>query len=54
MYIYTLTKKDMLVLTTEKFFTFEEPRLDKIENGKLIPPREIEDLKTFFSPAELE
>jgi hypothetical protein len=44
-YLYTLTKKDMLVLTTEKIFTLEQPHLERLEAGKVIPAREIEDLK---------
>lgn len=53
-YLYALTKKDMLVLTTEKVFTIDEPHQERLDNGKLVPAREIEDLKQFFSEGELE
>jgi hypothetical protein len=44
----------MLVLTTEKVFTLEEPHLERLETGKQIAAREIQDLSQFFSEAELE
>ncbi len=52
-YLYTLTRKETLILTTTKQFEMEEQPLQKLEAGKLIPPREIEDLKQFFSEEEL-
>ena len=46
--------KDMLVLATEKVFTLEEPNLERLEAGKQIAAREIQDLSQFFSAEELE
>jgi hypothetical protein len=44
----------MLILSTFNIFTHQEPFLSKIEEGKIIPAREIEDLKPFFSREEEE
>jgi S-adenosylmethionine:diacylglycerol 3-amino-3-carboxypropyl transferase len=44
----------MLLLQTKKTFTHKDPHLTGIENGKLIPAREIEDLKDFFSREEAD
>lgn len=40
-------------LQTAPLFEIEEPVAERLEAGKLIPAREIEDLKQFFSEAEL-
>lgn len=54
LYIHALTPRDLLVLHSEKIFEVDEPQMQKLDSGKLIPAREIEDLKQFFSAAELE
>jgi hypothetical protein len=54
MYKYFLTVKDMLVLKTEKMFTHEDTACINLELGKVIPVREIEDIKQYFSRAEEE
>lgn len=41
------------MLKTEKVFEIEEPHQEKLETGKVIPAREIEDLKEFYSEYEL-
>ena len=52
MYKYALTQQENLVLNTNELFTFTDPKPSALEEGKLIPAREIEDLKQFFSRAE--
>ena len=54
MYLYTLTPKDMMVLGTEAQFELEEHELHRLDQGKHIPPCEIEDLKRFMSQNELD
>lgn len=44
----------MCYLETCPQFKLENRALDPLEKGKVIPPREIEDLKKFFSQQELE
>ena len=41
-----------MVLNTNEIFTHTDPQGVALEEGKLIPAREIEDLKPFFSRAE--
>ena len=45
MYKYALTVQENLVLNTSELFTHTDPKPTALEDGKLIPPREIEDLK---------
>ena len=54
MYLYGLTKKSQLVLATEKQYSLSEQYALKLDTAKQIPPREIEDLKQFFSAGELD
>jgi hypothetical protein len=54
MYLYSLTSKEMLILSTEQQFELSENPLSSLDKGKIIPPREIDDLKQFFSEGELE
>jgi hypothetical protein len=51
---YSLTKKDELTLATSKTMSVEDPASSKLEAGKVIPFREIDDLKHFLSEIELE
>lgn len=48
-----MTHRDLLVLKTEKIFEIEDPQQNKLSKGKVIPAREIEDLKQFMSEVEL-
>ena len=43
-----------MVLNTKELFSHQDPPNINLENGKLVPPREIEDLKPYFSRAEEE
>eukprot|EP00347_Sterkiella_histriomuscorum_P014077 403362250 len=52
-YLYAITPKTYCQLESAPLFHIEEPDQERLENGKIIPPREIEDLKLFFSEAEL-
>ena len=52
-YLYALTPKTYLRLQTAPLFSIDEPEAERLENGKIIPAREIEDLKQYFSEAEL-
>lgn len=54
MYKYALTVQENLVLQTNELFTHQDPKNTNLEEGKLIPPREIDDLKQYFSRAEEE
>ena len=45
MYKYALTVQSNLVLSTSELFTHTDPKPSALEDGKLIPPREIDDLK---------
>lgn len=54
MYLHALTSRELAVLRTERQFEVDEPKMLKLETGKLIPAREIDDLKQFFSATELE
>jgi hypothetical protein len=51
---YALTKKDELQLATAKILSIEDPTISKLGTGKVIPFREIDDLKNFLSDIELE
>lgn len=51
-YLYTLTPKHMLVLETQRMFTQKDQPLIKLDAAKIVPAREIEDLKQYFSRAE--
>lgn len=54
MYLYSLTKDQLIILRTEKQSDLEEPALGKLGDGKVISAREVEkDLKQFLSEAEL-
>lgn len=54
MYLYALTKEQLIILSTEKQIELEEPPQSKLTEGRLIAPREIEDdIKQFLSEAEL-
>lgn len=46
MYLYSLTKDQLIILKTEKQTDLEEPPLGRLGDGKQIAPREVEgDLK---------
>jgi hypothetical protein len=46
MYLYSLTKDQLIILRTEKQSDLEEPQLTSLASGKIIAPREVEgDLK---------
>jgi len=53
-YIYTLTKRYLCVLKTEPLFQVDDQPLERLEAAKIIPAREIDDLKQFFSQDELQ
>ncbi len=42
MYLYSLTKDQLIVLRTEKQSDLEDPALSKLADGKKIAPREVE------------
>ncbi len=53
MYLYSLTKDQLIILSTEKQSDLEEPALGKLGDGKVIAAREVEkDIKQFLSEAE--
>ncbi|CDW74773.1 UNKNOWN [Stylonychia lemnae] len=52
-YLYALTSRQILQLRTEPLIQVEDPVLDRLEHAKLIPAREIDDLRQFFSYDEL-
>lgn len=53
MYLYALTKDELIMLNTQKLSNVEEPALARLVDGKLIPAREVAaDLKQFLSDAE--
>ena len=53
MYLYSLTKEQLIILRTEKQSDLEEPPLGKLGDAKVIAAREVEkDLKQFLSEAE--
>jgi hypothetical protein len=41
MYLYSLTKDQLITLRTEKQSDLEEPSLGSLASGKQIPPREV-------------
>ena len=41
MYLYSLTKDQLITLRTEKQSDLEEPSLGSLATGKQIPPREV-------------
>ena len=54
MYLYSLTKDQLITLRTERQSDLEEPALASLATGKQIAPREVEgDLRQFLSEAEL-
>ena len=54
MYLYSLTKDQLILLRTEAQSQLEEPSQAKLGDGKVIAPREVEgDLKQFLSEGEL-
>ena len=54
MYLYSLTKDQLIILRTEKQSNLEEPALGRLGDGKVIAAREVEkDLKQFLSEAEM-
>lgn len=54
MYLYSLTKDQLILLMTEAQSQLEEPSQAKLGDGKVIAPREVEgDLKQFLSEGEL-
>jgi len=54
MYLYSLTKDQLILLRTEAQSQLEEPSQAKLCDGKVIAPREVEgDLKQFLSEGEL-
>ena len=53
MYLYSLTKDQLITLKTEKQSNLEEPQLAKLGEGKVIPAREVAgDIQQFLSEAE--
>jgi hypothetical protein len=44
-YLYALTPKTYMQLSTQPLFQVDEPDIQRLENGKAIPAREIDDLK---------
>jgi hypothetical protein len=55
MYLYSLTKDQLITLKTVKQTNLEEPHLPKLSEGKIIPPREVDiSLQMFLSEAEKE
>ena len=53
MYVYALTKDQLITLRTEKQSHIEEPVQGRLADGKVIPAREVVgDLKQFLSEAE--
>ena len=54
MYVYALTKDQLITLRTQKQSDLEEPQLARLADGKVIPAREVErDVKQFLSEAEI-
>ena len=54
MYLYSLTKDQLIILRTEKQSNLDEPGLGRLGDGKVIAAREVEkDLKQFLSEAEM-
>ena len=54
MYLYSLTKDQLILLRTEAQSQLEEPSQAKLGDGKVIAPREVEgDLKQFLSEGGL-
>jgi hypothetical protein len=53
MYLYSLTKDQLITLKTEKQSNLMEPQLAKLGEGKVIPAREVTgDIQQFLSEAE--
>ncbi len=53
MYLYSLTKEQLIILRTEKQSSLEKPVERKLGEGKPIAAREVEgDLKQFLSETE--
>lgn len=51
MYLYSLTREQLIILHTEKQCDLEEPPQKRLGEGRQIPAREIEeDLRQFLSP----
>lgn len=54
MYLYSLTKDQLIILRTEKQFDLEDPAVGKLADAKKIAPREVEtDLRQFLSENEI-
>ena len=54
MYLYALTKDQLIILSTEKQLEYDLPELAQLADGKPIAPREVEgDIRQFLSQDEL-
>ena len=54
MYLYSLTKEQLIILATEPQVVLEEPPQSKLTEGRIIPAREVEgDIRQFLSESEI-